>query len=64
MFNFKNLKIMLNLENLGVVELNAQEKRSVDGGLWWVLLWFAAETINNPSDSYRAFQRGYDATTR
>ena len=29
MFNFKNLKIML---DLGLVELNAQEKKEVEGG--------------------------------
>jgi len=31
MFNFKNLKIM-NLENLNLVELNAQEVESTNGG--------------------------------
>jgi hypothetical protein len=31
MFNFKNLKIM-NLENINLVELNAQEVQEIDGG--------------------------------
>ncbi len=33
MFNFKTLEIM-NLENLNLVELNAQEVQEVNGG-WW-----------------------------
>ena len=33
MFNFKNLKIM-KLENLNLVELNAQEVQCIDGGFF------------------------------
>lgn len=28
----------MNLENLNLVELNAQEKRETEGGFWWALL--------------------------
>lgn len=38
MFNFKTLEIM-NLENLNLVELNAQEVQEVEGGWWIELLW-------------------------
>ena len=37
MFNFKTLEIM-NLENLNLVELNAQEVKEVDGG-WIEMFW-------------------------
>ena len=37
MFNFKILEIM-NLENLNLVELNAQEVQEVEGGIiWWIV---------------------------
>jgi len=41
MFNFKTLEIMLNLENLGVVELNAQEVQEVEGGILLHWGWYA-----------------------
>lgn len=54
----------MNLENLNLVELNAQEVQEVEGGIWWPIIWFAAETINSYTDSYNAFKKGYDATNR
>ena len=48
----------MNLENLNLVELNAQEKREVEGGIWWALAWYLVETINNPSDSINSFKSG------
>lgn len=52
----------MNLENLNLVELNAQEVQEVDGGILWAiaayLLW---ETIGNPRASYDAFMRGYNS---
>ena len=47
MFNFKTLEIM-NLENLNLVELNAQEVQEVEGGCWdckgLPQLWEATKT--------------------
>lgn len=54
----------MNLDNLNFVELNAQELQEVEGGYWWPFVWFAAETINNLSDSYSSFKSGYQASTR
>ncbi len=39
MFNFKTLEIM-NLENLNLVELNAQEVQEVEGGMWPGIGWW------------------------
>ena len=33
MFNFKTLEIMLDLQNLNLVELNAQEVEGIEGGI-------------------------------
>ncbi|MEY3500163.1 MAG: hypothetical protein RL308_1832 [Bacteroidota bacterium] len=46
MFNFKTLEIM-NLENLNLVELNAQEKQEIVGGMsfWKALLGFAVSLL-------------------
>jgi hypothetical protein len=40
MFNFKNFRKM-NLENLNLVELNAQEMKEVGGGWGWAV-WTAS----------------------
>ena len=34
----KKTKIMLNIENLGLVELNAQEQVEIEGGIWPLIL--------------------------
>ena len=41
MFLFRIIRVM-NLTNLGVQELNAKEKISVDGGAWYSGFWPAA----------------------
>lgn len=38
MFNYKNLKIM-NLQNLNLVELNAQEVEQIEGGFFPIVVW-------------------------
>ena len=55
----------MNLENLNLVELNAQEVQEVEGGIWQVVLGWAAaglayDIFSNPSESYAAFMRGFN----
>ena len=50
----------MNLNNLNLVELKAQEVEEIEGGLWWPLLWYALEVINNPTESANSFQDGRD----
>ena len=58
----------MNLENLCLVELNAQEKLHTDGGLaipptfWaWVAAGLAWDILSSPREHYNAFLRGYNA---
>ena len=55
MFNFKNLEIMLDLQNLNLVELNAQDVQEVDGGFIWVVLGAIATACVADWDN---FERG------
>jgi hypothetical protein len=51
----------MNLENLNLVELNAQEVQEVDGGFWWVPIlggYLAWEIAGNPKASWAAFEKG------
>ncbi len=56
----------MNLENLGLVELNAQEKQEVEGGVFWIkaALWVAGglawDICSNPSASWAALKAGYE----
>lgn len=51
---------MKNLENYGVLEMDAKEIRDIDGG--WLLaaigLYLLYETLENPVSSYNAFVAG------
>lgn len=49
----------MNIDNLNLVELNALEVQEVEGGLWWGLVWYLAEAINNPVAHGKAFAAGY-----
>ncbi|WP_394759206.1 class IIb bacteriocin, lactobin A/cerein 7B family [Flavobacterium sp.] len=54
----------MNLENLNLVELSAQEVNEIEGGLWWVPIlgaYLAWEIVGNPSASWAAFQAGYNS---
>ena len=46
----------MNLENLNLVELNAQEVKEVEGGIWpgfWVALaWSAWENVGDIRDGF------------
>ncbi len=54
----------MNLENLNLVELNAQEVNDVEGGLHPALVWLAAgvayDIVSNPKESYNAFMSGFN----
>ncbi|WP_264536816.1 hypothetical protein [Flavobacterium sp. N1736] len=54
----------MDLENLDLIELNSQELQEINGGIWWPVIWFAAETVNNITDSYNSFKEGYNASNR
>jgi lactobin A/cerein 7B family class IIb bacteriocin len=62
MFNFKNYKKM-NLENLNLVELNAQEAQEVEGGIWPIIIavagYFCLESVTNPIGSNTSFTNGF-----
>ena len=47
----------MNLENLNLVELNAQEVQEVNGGYWWLLAEVAYELIYSQDD----VKKGYGA---
>jgi hypothetical protein len=49
MFNFKTLEIM-KLENLNLVELNAQEVQEVEGGNWRWVVSIALAILNTDWD--------------
>ncbi|SHM08923.1 hypothetical protein [Flavobacterium xanthum] len=53
----------MNLENLNLVELNAQEVQEVEGGaIWWPFAWYGLEVFNNPIAHHKAFSAGYSTT--
>lgn len=54
MYNFKNLK--MNLNNLNLVELNAQEIKEVEGGFWGELFAAAGayDAINDFTDGWNS----------
>lgn len=62
MCNFKNVKKM-NLDNLNLVELNAQEVQEIEGGFWGyvaaALTYFAVETLTNPVASSNSLMSGF-----
>jgi hypothetical protein len=62
MFNFKNLK--MNLANLNLVDLNAQEQKEVEGGnpyVAFLALSLAYDICSNWSSSCKSFMAGYNA---
>jgi hypothetical protein len=57
----------MNLENLNLVELNAQETRETEGGnapgFWGIWgLYMLYEVAGNPRAHYDAFMRGFNST--
>jgi hypothetical protein len=60
----------MNLENLNLVELNAQEVQETEGGKKFGLLswgglgvWYLLEWINNPVAHSKALSEGYNTKT-
>jgi len=55
----------MNLENLNVTELDAQEKVSVDGGIWqWVagaLAWYVYESLDDIDSTEQSLKSGAEA---
>ncbi|MEO8255657.1 MAG: hypothetical protein ABI554_14855 [Flavobacterium sp.] len=51
---------MKNLENLGLVELNAQELQEVEGGNGWGR-WFLEEVVENWDEIKKGFREGFNA---
>ena len=55
----------MSLENLNLVELNAQEVKEVEGGFWGYVVsaiaYFCVETATNPSASSNALSAGFNA---
>lgn len=55
----------MNLENLNLVELNAQDAQEVEGGIYPLLaawgMYMLYETAGNPKASYNAFMAGYNS---
>ena len=54
----------MNLENLGLVELNIQEVKEVEGGGFWGIwgIYMLYEVAGNPKAHYDAFMRGFNST--
>lgn len=56
----------MNLENLNLVELDAQEKASIDGGFWNVvggaIAWFIYETLDNFDECMESYEQGFNET--
>ncbi len=51
----------MKLENLNVVELNAQETTETEGGYWAAIgAWYLFEWINNPIAHSKALAAGYN----
>ena len=59
----------MKLENLNLVELNAQELREIEGGIAGIISraisficgYLLLETATNPNSSYNSFNEGYNA---
>lgn len=66
----KKLKMKnLELQNFGVVELNAKEMEETDGGLpWWLpaalVVGLVISAVNNFGDIREGIQDGYHGTPR
>lgn len=56
----------LNLNDFGVQEMNAEEMRKTDGGLFWEALAIALiiSAIDNFGDIREGFADGYNGTPR
>ncbi|QSB29098.1 hypothetical protein [Flavobacterium sp. CLA17] len=54
---------MKNLENLGLVELNAQEVLSIEGGDGW-LKWFVEEVVDHWEEIKKGAREGWNAGNR
>jgi len=56
----------MNLENLNVTELDAQEKLGVEGGNWrtigGALFWFVFETIDNWDECMASYKESFNET--
>ncbi len=54
----------MNLDNLNLVELNAQEVQEIEGGFWGyvatALTYFVVETLTNPVASSSSFMSGFN----
>lgn len=54
----------MKLENLNLVELNAQEVQEIEGGINPYIAWIAAgvayDILSNPRESYNAFMSGFN----
>ncbi len=48
----------MNLENLNLVELNAQEVQEVEGGWWWAVAEIAYELLYAPDDVKKGYAAG------
>ena len=53
----------MNLENLNLVELNAQELKKFEGGIVWAILgiYLLYEIAGNPKSSWNSFKAGYNS---
>lgn len=51
----------MNLKNLSLVELNAQEVLTIEGGGWGE--WFATQIADNWDDIKKGFREGYAAAS-
>lgn len=55
----------MNLENLNLAELNAQEIQDVEWGYWAAIgAWFLLEWINNPVAHSKALAAGNNTTSQ
>lgn len=52
----------MNLENLGLVELNAQEVETTEGGTAWWVEYIISGVIDNWDEVKREFVAGYHST--
>lgn len=56
----------MNLQDLNVTELSAQEVQDTDGGnplLLYAIGWFVYETLDNLSDVKKSARDGFNAAT-
>jgi len=53
---------MKNLETMGVQEMNAEEMKEENGGIWqYVVAYILIEALINPSAHIQAFKDGYNS---